>query len=135
MALIEANWRPTTRQLRQFGVACLVAFPLLGWIWGAAASVLLWLVVAGAACALVGFVFPKLLVPLFVGITAVTLPIGIVVGELGLLFLYFFVLLPIGLTFRLLGRDPLEREADPEAESYWRARGQGVDPASYYRQH
>ena len=30
MSLIEINWSPSLKQLRQFGVLCLVALPLLG---------------------------------------------------------------------------------------------------------
>ncbi len=40
MALIETNWNPTSRQLRQFGGLCLVALPLLGWLWSASSTMI-----------------------------------------------------------------------------------------------
>ena len=33
MKLVEINWNPTDRQLRQFGMIALVALPALGWLW------------------------------------------------------------------------------------------------------
>ena len=39
MKLIEINWQPTDRQLRQFGVICLVALPALGWLWGGGTTI------------------------------------------------------------------------------------------------
>lgn len=134
MALIEANWKPTARQLRQFGGACFVAFPLIAWIWGAPLASLAWPAAAGGLCAVVGFVFPRVLLPLFLAISVIAYPIGIVVGEVGLVLIYFGVVLPLGLTFRLLRRDPLDRALEPEAETYWQAGAGARDPASYYRQ-
>ena len=40
MRLIEFDWNPTDRQLRQFGVIALVVLPALGWLWGASGTVL-----------------------------------------------------------------------------------------------
>ena len=47
MKLIQANWNPAPRQLRQFAATCLIVAPLLGWLWGAPSDVLFGLAVAG----------------------------------------------------------------------------------------
>ena len=54
MSLIQTNWKPDAVQLRQFGVICFIALPLVGWFWGAGWSVMGLLVVAGLAMAVAG---------------------------------------------------------------------------------
>ncbi len=49
---------------------------------------------------------------------------------LGLFF--FLVMTPLGLVFRLFGRDPLQRRYDPSAPSYWEPRP-SAGPAPYNR--
>jgi hypothetical protein len=134
MSLIEFNWNPSTRQLRQFAVICLVALPFLGWMWGGAWQVVSILAGVGAVICLVGWVLPKALKPLFIALSLATTPIGIVIGELALLLVYFGVFLPIGLLFRLARRDALERTIDRSAKSYFQPKRQPADPARYYRQ-
>jgi hypothetical protein len=56
------------------------------------------------------------------------------VGELAMLLIYFGVFLPIGLLFRAAGRDALQRRFDPSQNSYWQAKKQPHDIASYFRQ-
>jgi hypothetical protein len=67
--------------------------------------------------------------------TAISLPIGFVVSYLVLGILFFLVLTPFGLVFRLLGRDPLERRFDKASRSYWVARSPVDDVSRYYRQY
>ena len=134
MALIDIQWKPTHRQLRQFGVIALVALPLVGWIWGAGSSVLVALGLIGLAIAAAGFVYPKLIQPIFVGLMLIATPIGLVIGELAMLLMYFGMFLPLGLFFRLVGRDALALKLDPDAKTYWSEKKQPSDVRSYYRQ-
>jgi len=134
MKLIEFNFSPTDRQLRQFGAISMFALPLVGWIWGLSGNVLMGLAMTGAVIATAGFVVPKLVLPLFVGLMVIATPIGFVVGELAMIMIYFGLLLPIGLFFRLIGRDALALKLDRNADSYWSPKKQPNSVASYYRQ-
>ncbi len=134
MALIDINRDPTTRQLRQFGVISLCVLPLVGWLWGAGRPTLGWLAVIGGVIAVTSLTWPKAVKPLFVGLTLLTAPIGIVVGELAQLLIYFGVFLPIGLIFRLMRRDTLQLRLDREAKTYWRPKPPPRHAASYFRQ-
>ena len=71
---------------------------------------------------------------LFLALAIVATPIGMVVGELALLLIYFGCFLPIGLVFRLFRRDALQLTIDRQAESYWERKRQPRSAASYYRQ-
>jgi hypothetical protein len=48
--------------------------------------------------------------------------------------LYYLLLTPVSLVFRLLGRDALRRQFDPQADSYWVPRETPKDKRSYFRQ-
>jgi hypothetical protein len=134
MAIVEINWNPTNRQLRQFGVICLFAIPLLGWIWGVEFQTLGWLGLVGLVLALVGVVAPKAIKPVFLALTVVTTPIGMVLGEVVMLLVYMGVFLPIGMIFRLAKRDALQLKLNRQARTYWQPKQQPRDVSSYYRQ-
>lgn len=134
MKLIEFNWQPTDRQLRQFGVICLFALPALAWLWGGGTTIVMTLALAGLLLAVAGMAVPTVLKPVFLALTIVATPIGMVIGELAMLAIYFAVFLPFGLVFRLAKRDSLQLRLDQDKESYWEAKKQPANIASYYRQ-
>jgi hypothetical protein len=134
MKLIEFNWRPADRQLRQFGVICLIALPALAWLWGGGTTVVMTFALAGLLLAVAGMAVPTALKPVFLALTIVATPIGMVIGELAMLTIYFGVFVPFGLVFRLAKRDSLQLRLDRDKESYWEAKKQPANIASYYRQ-
>jgi len=134
MAIVEFNWNPSKRQLRQFAAICLLALPLLGRIWGAGIQAVGLLALIGALLAIAGFVAPVVVRPVFLALTIVTTPIGMVIGEIVMLFVYLGVFLPIGMYFRLTGRDALQLKIDRRAKTYWRPKRQANRPSHYYRQ-
>jgi hypothetical protein len=83
--LVEINWDPTDRQLRQFGAISVVAFPGIAWLWGGSQAWIVPLAATGVAMAVCGWFRPRLLRPFFLGITIAAIPIGLVVGELAML--------------------------------------------------
>lgn len=62
------------------------------------------------------------------------LPIGWTLSHLLLGVVFFGVITPIGLAMRALGRDPMQRERQHEAESYWLPRAAAGSPRQYLRQ-
>ncbi len=134
MKLIDVNWSPTDRQLRQFGILCLIALPLAGWIWGAGSWLFGGLLAAGLLIGLMGVAFPRAVCPLFLALTIVATPMGVVIGEVALLLIYFGVFLPTGVLFRLRKRDALQLRIDKSAATYWQAKRKPQSAATYYRQ-
>lgn len=134
MALVETNWNPTSRQLRQFGGLCCIALPLLGWLWSGSSTVTTTLALIGGLVAAAAWVYPKAVAPLFVGLMLVTTPIGMVIGELAMFLIYITVFLPIGIFFRVTSRDRLKLKLDRQVTSYWQPKRQPNSVASYYRQ-
>ncbi len=134
MALLETNWKPSPRQLRQFGGMCLLMLPLLAWLWSGSLTLIAWLAVLGLLIAIASWVVPKIVAPLFIGLMLITIPIGLVIGELAMFLIYMTVFLPIGILFRLRSRDRLQLKIDRQCKSYWQVKRQPKSVASYYRQ-
>ena len=134
MKLVEINWNPTNRQVRQFAIICLFALPLLGWIWGVGLQFIGLLALLGLALAVAGVVFPGVVKPIFLALTIAAIPIGMVIGELVMLLIYFGVFLPVGLCFRFMKRDALQLKLDRQAKTYWQSKNKPSGIASYYRQ-
>ena len=134
MKLVEINRDPTNRQLRQFGVICLFALPFVGWIWGAGLQIIGLLALLGLLLAIAGAALPSAVKPVFLALTIVAMPIGMVIGELAMLIIFFGVFLPFGLVFRILRRDALQLTLTKQAKSYWQTKKQPNGATSYYRQ-
>jgi hypothetical protein len=133
MKLVEMNWRPTVRQLRQFAATALVMLPLLGWLWGGGNHTLAALACLGALLLGLSLVVPRAVKPIYLAVTLLALPIGIVMGELTLLAIFYGVFVPIGFAFRYVRHDPMDRRWDRGAETYWLPKQQPRDAGSYLR--
>lgn len=132
MSLIEIRWHPPPRELRAFGLIAAV-FCLAGVVWTVTTSSLLGFTLdpataRGTAMGLGAGVFlcvalalwaPARLRPVYLALILVTLPIGFAVSHIILAVLFFGLITPIGLLFRLAGRDALTRSFDRRAPTYW----------------
>ena len=136
MALLDVNWNPSRRELKQFALLWIGFFALIGvyLLWareslGAAAAC--WVV---ATLGIVGYLLPGILRPVYILWMALALPIGWTISHLLLLMVYYLVLTPIGFSMRLLGYDPLNRDFDPSAKSYWIPHDPSSEPSRYFKQ-
>ena len=137
MALLNVNWNPDRRELKQFALLWLGFFVLIGvyCLWGKdspRAAAVFWAV---AAAGIVGFVRPGFLRPVYVVWMALAFPIGWTVSHLVLIVVYYLCLTPIGFLMRLFGYDPLNRRFDPSAKSYWTDHDPSADAARYFKQY
>ncbi len=134
MALIEVNWSPGSRQLRQFGVLSAFVLPWIAWLWSASLTTIGIAAGLGFAIAVSSLVWPRVVAPLFLGAILLAMPIGIVIGELAMLLIFLLVFLPIGILFRLMGRDRLQIRLDRSPRSYWQPKAQPKNLSSYFHQ-
>lgn len=125
-------WHPSSRQLSRFGFSFLLGLPIAGWLVGGNLLTIILLAIVGVVIALIGCVVPKILKPAYL---LATIPIAVVFGELGLLCIYFGIVLPMGLFFALIGRDSLQcRRTHDAKKTFWRSKSQPADLESYFRQ-
>ena len=144
MAAIELNLNPTTKQLRQFGLIGLFALPLIGWLFAGKPTAASWLpahtqwvgafAAVGGVMGLLALIRPTFLKWVFIGLSIVTFPIGFVLGEVLMFAIYMFTFLPMAMIFRMIGRDALDHKLESDVDSYWQAKQQPKDAASYFRQ-
>lgn len=134
MPLFDVNFNPTNRQLRQFGTICLLALPLIAWVWTRSAVITGWACAAGLALCGVGRFAPTVLRPVFLGLTFVSLPLGLIAGELALILIYFCLFVPMSIVFRIAGRDTLGRRSRSREKTFWRERKKPRSAGSYYHQ-
>ena len=128
------NWHPDNRQVRNFGLASLVALPLAAALWTRGSlPAIAYLAVAGGLLAAMAVAWPRGLRPLVVAINVVTAPLALVIHDLVLSLAFFLVVVPVGLVFRLFGRDPLQLKFDRQASTYWQPKRQPRDVRSYFR--
>jgi hypothetical protein len=139
--------RPDRRMLRQFAWAALLVLPLAAllvrWKWELPWSVFWAIAGFGALVAFVELVLVDLLAvpvleavfvrPVFQGLTLLAFPIGFVLSHVLIAAIYYLVITPIGLVFRLIGRDALGRRIDRALPSYWHDRGAGRPASSYFK--
>ena len=138
MSLVKIDWNPESKRLQNFGKIALVATTLI--------SLLLYLFKGIAfqwALIIFGFGFfvfiisllsLKLTKVIYLGMILLTLPIGYVVSFILMAVFYFLLLTPLGLIFRLIGRDPLNRKFEPNAKSYWLNRQPPKGSEQYFHQ-
>jgi hypothetical protein len=135
----ESESEISRRTLRQFACISVGVFGLLfvlSWYrHGGHPSVAAWIAVSFAAfVGLPGILFPELIRPVYMAAMAITKPIGNVIGLVMLAIMYYGLLTPLAILFRLLGRDHLARRR-PNVASYWIPKPQQRDPRSYLRQY
>jgi hypothetical protein len=123
--------------LRQFAALWLLFFGGLG-LWQALGRdrISLGLALTGLALTIgpLGLMKPRLIRPVFVGWMVLTFPISWTLSHVLLGCLFYGLFTPIGLFFRLIGRDSLARRFRPEAASYWAPKPATADVHSYFRQ-
>ena len=106
--------------LRKFGL-------MVGGVFAALGAFLLWrdfswpivLVWIGVPLMVLGAVVPKLLRPIYIGWMSMALVLGAIVTRILLTIFFFVVITPVGLFFKLIGRDALHRKFDQDAATYW----------------
>lgn len=136
--MIEINKNPSAGDLKWFGLIFAFFFALIGTVIGWRFdnwNITIVLAIIGGAVGLVYYVVPPLKKPIYVGWLYVTYPIGFVVSHLILGGTYYLVLTPIGLIMRVVGRDPMQRELDSEASTYWEPRKPITDSNRYFKQY
>jgi hypothetical protein len=123
--------------LRQFSVLWVVLLSGLA-VWhglvhheSRLAAILIALAVAGTP----GVVAPNWMRPVFVALTIAGFPIGWVVSRVVLFVLFIVVITPLGVAFRLRGRDPLFLRRPSGRTSYWTPKPAASDIASYFKQY
>jgi hypothetical protein len=144
--MIELDFNPDARTLRQFGFIALVGFGFVAaiawfevlifsfglgsgrpWVAGTFAGLAL-------LSGLLSVVYPKANRWIYVGLAVITYPIGFVLSYVIMGLLFFGIIAPTSLALRIVGHDPMCRRYDPDAPSYWSACRTARAKSDYFKQ-
>jgi len=138
MKWAEISYDPTPRSLRQFAGAWLVFLLAAGahqYFERGHRHVGLVMIILAVVVGVLGLIRPSAIRWLFVGLTVAAFPIGWVVTQIMLAVMFYCVITPVGVLFRLMGRDLLGRRPTNEKASYWTTKETPEDPRRYLRQY
>lgn len=139
--MIKIDFKPPPRVLAQFAYFAVLGLPLLAGLILRMAGAFAWGhpvllgVLAFAVLQLVLFLVGVQIVTrgTFVALTLVAIPIGFVLSHVLLALIYYLLFTPVGLFFRLVGRDMLGKKLEPQRASYWHDRGPPKPASSYFK--
>ena len=137
------NWsdlplNPTPKALRQFSAAWLVFFLCLGTHQYFVREHYVPGILLGLMAVLIGnlgLIKPASVRWIFVGWMVLAFPIGWLISQLMLALLFFVVLTPVAILFRLRGRDLLARKPVRGKITFWTKKSMPENVESYFRQY
>ena len=138
MSIIDINWNPSDKHLRDFARIGLIAFVLIAailyWVKDVNAHVCLSLAAAGLVIFILSLLSLKIVRVIYITFTALTFPIGLAVSFIMMAIVYYLLITPIALFFKLIGRDALSLKRDTNADTYWLQYDRPADNKRYFNQ-
>jgi hypothetical protein len=134
----DVQFKPTNKVLRQFAAAWLIFFL----VWAGVQ----WLkrghptaaMILGALAVLVGglgLMVPTMIRWIYIGCMILAFPVGWVVSQVVLAVMFYCVITPVALLFRLRNRDLLHRVPPTDQGTFWTAKSLPEDVRQYFRQY
>jgi hypothetical protein len=139
----EVNWRPSRAEKKKFALSLVIGCPVLAALFLVSGRISMgaWdpkgplaLALAGISVGLLLWLVPALARPVYVICYLAACCIGIVVGNLLLMLIFYGVVTGIGLVLLFLGKRPIARKLNRSAVTYWQDAGEPTDTARYFRQ-
>lgn len=133
--MISVDWHPDDKKVKQFSVVCLILCVVIAYFMfrsDATASAYI-VAIIGISCLLVGGFRPSWFRPVYYVLSAMLFPLGWVLSNLMLVMVFFVLITPLAMVFKLMGRDALTL-SKPRVSSYWKHHAGQRSIESYFRQ-
>lgn len=118
--LVSHTQPPTPGSDRGFGIVFATVFAIIGLFpLPSAGYVRAWALGIGTAFLFLALVRPRLLAPANRLWIRIGMLLNSIVSPIALMIVYCIAVLPTALVLRGLGKDPLHRRRDSQAQSYW----------------
>jgi hypothetical protein len=140
----EINWRPERAERRKFALTLMAGFPCMGigltlilrlttGAWNFQTP--LWVVGIGEAVAVFCLVFPGLALPFYRAWFFLICIIDTIVTTIVLTILFYGVMFPAGLPYRMFRAGSFSKKPKASADSYWQDVPAPPEASRYYRQY
>ena len=132
----HVKWRPDARELRRFAIAMLIGFTVLGLlsVWRGngigTGAIVLWSI--GTLLAIAALI-PGVGRIAYLAVYLPTSIIGYVISHVMLALMFFFVITPLAIILRLMGKDLLQQRRQ-KTRTGWMPVNGVKNEDSYYRQ-
>lgn len=116
--------RDEKKDIRSFGVGLSIILAVIGSyrLHSMGGDSALWFYIPCGVILILTFLIPSAIRPLYRGMTVIGGKIGWVNERLLLGLVFYFMVTPVAIVFRIMGKDPLERKIDADVGSYWHPR-------------
>jgi len=123
------------RQIRSFAIALAVVLAILGSLPALKGrEPIIWLYILSAIILVLGLFSPIILRPVFKVWMLIARAIGIFNTYLFLSLIFYLIFSPIGLILRILRKDFLDRNIEPNKTSYWKPSEEPESADEYFHQ-
>lgn len=133
----ELNTRPSASDLRQFGLIFLGGTAVIGLVFWQLYDHNLdrakYAFIAGGAVMVLSLI-PPIGRYLYIVWMTLGLTMGLVTSPVIMFLLFVVLIVPVGLVFKITGRDYMKRRLDDKADSYWEDYPRAEDPSRYVKQ-
>ena len=135
MSLVRIDWHPDRRGLREFGLAILVGFTVIGsvFLWRGAETAAYVIYGVGGVVGLIGLSGRPVALPFYWVWMGIAFVLGNIMTRVVVAVVFFGVVTPIGVAQRLAGRDRLQLKKR-DTDSYWIDLPEAPPPEKYERQ-
>ena len=121
------------KEIRKFGFSLALALNILGCImFYREKPYFIWFTVIGSLNLASAIIYPKVLIPVKKVLDFVILGAGHLVNAITLMTVFYLIVTPIGILFRIFGKDILDQKIDRTAESYWVKQNIATFSAKFY---
>lgn len=133
----EINKNPSMTELIKFGAVFLGGMGVIGLIQyfvfhNESVAQNLWIV--GGVVFVLSFIKPIARI-LYIFWMGLGITIGLITSPIILVLVFLFLITPVALFFKIVGRDSMKRKLDAGASSYWEEYKESDDPATYVKQY
>ncbi len=138
----DVKWNLDLAEKRKFALSLIIGFPAIATFFSVITRIsahiwrpfFLWLGLIGFGIGVVLWLLPQIARPFYVIWYFMACCIGIVVGNLIFILLFFAVITPVGILRRRIFSEGLEKSFNRSKSTYWQPVEKAVDLKRYYRQ-
>ncbi len=129
----KINWQPSNTDIRKFGKTVLIGFLIIGalFFWRGRRPVAEIMVGVSAVVAVLSYAVPALAKPFYFVWMGFGFVMGSIMSRVILAIIFYAIISPVALVFRLIGRDELKRKKTSSATTYWEDHPKITDPEYY----